>query len=67
MQNLSIPNGFDFEKVSGLSIEIRQKLRKAKPQTLAEAAKVSGVTPAALSAILYSLRRKGKSSAIRSI
>lgn len=60
MEGMSIPEGFDFEKVIGLSMELREKLGIAKPNTLAQAAKISGVTPAALAALLYSLRKKGK-------
>src|SRR6202040_3139347 len=41
-----IPDGFDFEKIAGLSSETRQKLLKVRPTTLGQAARVSGVTPA---------------------
>lgn len=53
MGELSIPEKLDYNQVSGLSIEIREKLGKARPATLADATKISGVTPAAISALLY--------------
>lgn len=52
-----IPKTADFESVSGLSIELRQKLAKWRPSTLAEAQKIEGMTPAAMSLILMEIRR----------
>ena len=63
MQNLSIPERLDFSEVSGLSFEIREKLHRIRPKTLGDASKISGVTPAALTALLFHLRRKGTFSA----
>ncbi|MCY4191643.1 MAG: tRNA uridine-5-carboxymethylaminomethyl(34) synthesis enzyme MnmG [Rhodospirillaceae bacterium] len=49
---LKIPGEFDYDGVGGLSNEARQKLAEARPATLAAAARISGVTPAALTALL---------------
>jgi len=59
MSESAIPVGFNFREVPGLSFEVREKLSKSQPQTLAQAATISGVTPAALTAILFHLRQKG--------
>ena len=48
MLKVKIPDGFEFEKVSGLSNEVVEKLNKIKPPTLFNASEISGVTPAAL-------------------
>lgn len=52
LESLSIPEGFDFDSVSGLSIECRQKLKKYAPRTLAQASRISGVSPADISVLL---------------
>ena len=52
LENLTIPSGFDFDKVSGLSIECRQKLKKYSPGTIAQASRISGVSPADISILL---------------
>ncbi|MEW9920529.1 tRNA uridine-5-carboxymethylaminomethyl(34) synthesis enzyme MnmG [Marimonas sp. MJW-29] len=52
-----IPEGFAYEALEGLSNELKAKLSAAKPETLAQAARVDGVTPAALTLILATLRR----------
>ena len=54
---LSIPSGFAFEKVPGLSNEMVERLRRARPQSLAAAGRIPGITPAALSALLVQARR----------
>ncbi|MBI4403496.1 MAG: tRNA uridine-5-carboxymethylaminomethyl(34) synthesis enzyme MnmG [Deltaproteobacteria bacterium] len=58
MQQLSIPNGVEYSKIAGLSTELREKLSTARPKTLADAANISGVTPSALSALLYHVKKK---------
>ncbi|WP_417740879.1 tRNA uridine-5-carboxymethylaminomethyl(34) synthesis enzyme MnmG [Salipiger sp.] len=57
---LTIPNGFEFAAVEGLSHELKHKLSLARPENLAQAAKVDGMTPAALSLLLLRLRRHGQ-------
>ena len=52
LENLIIPDDFDFEKVSGLSIECRQKLKSYKPRTIAQASRISGVSPSDISILL---------------
>ena len=52
LERLEIPEGFDFEKVSGLSIECRQKLKKYAPRTIAQASRISGVSPSDISVLL---------------
>ena len=52
-----IPEDLDFQAVAGLSFEVRQKLSKARPQTLGQASRVSGVTPAAISLLWIHLKR----------
>ena len=52
LENLSIPDDFDFDKVQSLSIECRQKLKKYSPRTIAQASRISGVSPADISVLL---------------
>jgi tRNA uridine 5-carboxymethylaminomethyl modification enzyme len=53
---LSIPAGFDFGALPGLSTEVRQKLDQHRPATLAQAARIDGITPAALLILLAQLK-----------
>ena len=59
----AIPDGFDYTALSGLSHELRQKLTAARPATLAQAGRVEGMTPAALTLILARLRQARRKSA----
>ena len=52
LEDLKIPADFDFSKVSGLTIECRQKLEKYKPGTIAQASRISGISPADVSVLL---------------
>ncbi len=52
LEDLQIPKDFDFDRVSGLTIECRQKLKKYGPRTLAQASRISGVSPADISVLL---------------
>jgi tRNA uridine 5-carboxymethylaminomethyl modification enzyme len=52
-----IPASIDYDAVRGLSIEARQKLKAARPETIGEAARISGVTPASVSLLLVHLKR----------
>ena len=52
-----IPENMDYDAVSSLSFEVRQKLKEARPETVGQAARVSGVTPAAISLLLIHLQR----------
>ncbi|WNL38965.1 tRNA uridine-5-carboxymethylaminomethyl(34) synthesis enzyme MnmG [Halomonas sp. PAMB 3232] len=57
-ENTPLPAELDYQKVEGLSNEIRQKLMDARPETLAHAARISGVTPAAVSILLIHLKKR---------
>ena len=52
LENLVIPDDFDFDRVNSLSIECRQKLKKYAPRTIAQASRISGVSPADISVLL---------------
>ena len=52
LENLIIPEDFDFDRVESLSIECRQKLKKYAPRTIAQASRISGVSPADISVLL---------------
>jgi tRNA uridine 5-carboxymethylaminomethyl modification enzyme len=56
-ENTIIPTNFDYQAISGLSNEVKQKLSDAMPETLARAARIPGVTPAAISLLLVSLKK----------
>ncbi|MBB3184565.1 tRNA uridine 5-carboxymethylaminomethyl modification enzyme [Halomonas fontilapidosi] len=53
-----LPEDIDYQRVEGLSNEIRQKLQEARPETLAQAGRISGVTPAAVSILLIHLKKR---------
>jgi len=57
MEATPIPDSFEFDKIPGLSAEVREKLSAIKPRSLGQAARVSGITPAALSLLSVHLRR----------
>ena len=52
LENLTIPENFDFDRVESLSIECRQKLKKYAPRTIAQASRISGISPADISVLL---------------
>jgi tRNA uridine 5-carboxymethylaminomethyl modification enzyme len=52
-----IPQDFDYAVVSGLSSEVRTKLQASRPDTVGQAMRISGVTPAAISLLLVHLKR----------
>jgi tRNA uridine 5-carboxymethylaminomethyl modification enzyme len=56
-EDLRLPADLDYAQVRGLSIEVQQKLNRAKPETVGQASRVSGVTPAAISVLLVHLKR----------
>ena len=58
-ENLRLPQSMSYAEVSALSIEVRQKLDKQKPETLGQASRISGVTPAAISLLLIYLKKQG--------
>lgn len=59
LENIRIPENFEYEDIPGLSKEIVQKLKSVKPDSLGQATRVSGVTPAAISVLMVYLRKNG--------
>ncbi len=57
-EDVGLPVNLDYQQVHGLSVEVRQKLSRHRPLTLGAAARLSGVTPAAISLLLVHLKRK---------
>ncbi|WP_048437982.1 tRNA uridine-5-carboxymethylaminomethyl(34) synthesis enzyme MnmG [Caenimonas sp. SL110] len=57
-ENLKLPEDLNYLEVPALSIEVRQKLQKHRPETLGLASRVSGVTPAAISLLLVYLKKR---------
>jgi tRNA uridine 5-carboxymethylaminomethyl modification enzyme len=53
----AIPRGFNFNAINGLSNELKAKLTRSEPTSLAQAARIDGMTPAALALLLATLRR----------
>ncbi|MBV2163017.1 MAG: tRNA uridine-5-carboxymethylaminomethyl(34) synthesis enzyme MnmG, partial [Comamonas sp.] len=58
-ENLRLPADLDYMQVAALSIEVRQKLQKHRPETLGQASRISGVTPAAVSLLMIHLKKGG--------
>ncbi len=58
-ENLALPSDFDYSDIAGLSNEIKQKLQEVRPATLAQAGRIPGVTPAAVSLLLVYLKKHG--------
>jgi tRNA uridine 5-carboxymethylaminomethyl modification enzyme len=58
-ENTALPADLDFDGVDGLSNEVKQKLIDTRPETLARAGRIPGVTPAAVSLLLVYLKRHG--------
>jgi tRNA uridine 5-carboxymethylaminomethyl modification enzyme len=56
-ENLRLPDDLDYSQVAALSFEVRQKLSKHRPETLGQASRISGVTPAAISLLLIHLKK----------
>jgi tRNA uridine 5-carboxymethylaminomethyl modification enzyme len=57
-ESLSLPGDIDYAEVHGLSFEVRQRLAQTRPQTLGQASRLQGVTPAAISLLLVHLKRR---------
>jgi tRNA uridine 5-carboxymethylaminomethyl modification enzyme len=54
-----LPADLDYLQVAALSIEARQKLQKHRPETLGQAGRISGITPASISLLLIHLKKGG--------
>jgi tRNA uridine 5-carboxymethylaminomethyl modification enzyme len=61
-EEIRLPDGFDYDRVSGLSNEVRAKLKQVRPETLAQAARIPGVTPAAVSLLMIWMKKNGVSA-----
>jgi tRNA uridine 5-carboxymethylaminomethyl modification enzyme len=57
MESSPLPSGLDYRQVRGLSAEVQQKLNRHRPETIGQASRISGVTPAAISLLLVHLKR----------
>lgn len=57
-ESLPLPEDLDYGAVRGLSVEVQQKLAQHRPETLGQASRISGVTPAAISLLLVHLKRR---------
>lgn len=57
IETLKLPDGIDYGKVKGLSAEVQQKLNQHKPETVGQAGRISGVTPAAVALLMVHLKR----------
>jgi len=57
-ENSRLPTDFDYDGISGLSNEVKQKLREVRPETIAQASRIPGVTHAAVSLLLVHLKKK---------
>ena len=56
-EGLALPADLDYRSVKGLSVEVQQKLNRYQPQTIGQASRISGITPAAISLLLVHLKR----------
>ena len=57
LENIKIPSSFNFDKLASLSFEAKEKLNKLRPETLAQASRISGVNPSDISVLLVSMGR----------
>ena len=62
-ESTALPTDIDYDKVAGLSVEVKQKLMRVRPATLGQASRISGVTPAAISLLMIHLKRIRKTPA----
>jgi len=61
-ESLELPEGLDYSQLRGLSNEVRQKLNSARPRTIGQAARMDGITAAALTLLVAHLKRNGRSA-----
>ncbi len=62
-ENTKLPADLDYREIHGLPIEAQQKLNAHKPETIGQASRISGITPAAISLLLVHLKRKSRAKA----
>ena len=58
-----LPQDFDYGGVAGLSNELREKLARIRPNDIGQAARISGMTPAAIGLLLVELKKRGRTRA----
>ncbi len=63
-ENTPLPEDLDYDAISGLSNEVKQKLKQHRPATLGQAGRISGVTPAAISLLLIHLKKRKAQQAV---
>ncbi|MES2012710.1 MAG: tRNA uridine-5-carboxymethylaminomethyl(34) synthesis enzyme MnmG [Pseudomonadota bacterium] len=63
-ENAKLPADLDYREIHGLPIEAQQKLNTQKPETIGQASRISGITPAAISLLLVYLKRKSKQKSL---
>jgi tRNA uridine 5-carboxymethylaminomethyl modification enzyme len=61
-EDMKLPTALDYDAIGGLSNEVKQKLKEGRPETLAQASRISGVTPAAVSMLLIHLKKQSAAS-----
>ena len=66
-ENTKLPSDLDYSQIHGLPIEAQQKLNAQKPETIGQASRISGITPAAISLLLVYLKRKSRSKQIEKV
>jgi tRNA uridine 5-carboxymethylaminomethyl modification enzyme len=59
LEKIRVPDGFDFNRVHGLSNELKEKLSTVRPVSLGQASRISGITPAAISVLMVALKANG--------
>ena len=59
-ERLELPQALDYSQIGGLSTEVRQRLSAARPRTISQAARMDGITPAALTLLVAHLKRNGR-------
>ena len=57
LEDMIIPDNFNFDKIQSISIEAKQKLNKIRPRTIAQASRISGVSPSDISVLLIYMGR----------
>jgi tRNA uridine 5-carboxymethylaminomethyl modification enzyme len=57
LEDRALPPELDYREVRGLSVEVQQKLNRHRPETIGQASRISGITPAAVSLLLVHLKR----------
>jgi tRNA uridine 5-carboxymethylaminomethyl modification enzyme len=62
-ENVPLPSDIDYTSLKGLSKEVQHKLNQAKPQTIGQASRIQGVTPAAISLLLVHVKRRAQAQA----